>query len=292
MMPLPFCPESPSLPDNRNAALKRVLGLKRQFERRPDYLKDYIGFMDVIMNRGDAERVPETEVNASERWYIPHHGVYNPKKPGKIRVVFDCSARYQGVCLNDLLLQGPDLTSSLNGVLCRFRKGPIAFSCDIEKMFHQFHVTESHRDYLRFLWWEDGNIDGPLVDYRMKVHIFGATSSPGCANFGLKQVAKDNAEISPDAAAFIQRDFYVDDGLQAKDTVEQAVKVLSEAREICSHGNLRLHKITSNSQEMLAQFPDSEVTTAKATDLSTSSHVPTVERTLGLQWCTDRHFRV
>ncbi|XP_070203556.1 uncharacterized protein [Littorina saxatilis] len=286
-MPLPFRSDNPTLTNNRGAALKRVLGLKRQFERRPEYLRDYQKFMKVILDRGDAEKVPADEIESSTRWYIPHHGVYNPKKPGKIRVVFDCSAQHLGVCLNDLLLQGPDLISSLVGVLCRFRKGPVAFACDIEKMYHQFHVSKPQRDYLRFLWWEDGDLSRSLVDFRMKVHIFGATSSPGCANFGLKQVAKDNAAISPEASAFLQRDFYVDDGLKAESTVERATEVLAKAREICSMGNLRLHKIVSNSKELLSCFPDSEVSSAVSADLAKPGDLPAVERTLGLQWNTD-----
>ena len=44
-------------------------------------------------------------------WFIPHHGVYHPHKPGKILVVFDCSARYKGRSLDDKLLRGPDLTN-------------------------------------------------------------------------------------------------------------------------------------------------------------------------------------
>jgi len=32
--------------------------------------------------------------------YIPHHGVTHPNKPGRIRVVFDAAARYQGTSLN------------------------------------------------------------------------------------------------------------------------------------------------------------------------------------------------
>ena len=64
--------------------------------------------------------------------YIPHHGVYHPKKPGKIRVVFDCSARYPGTSLNQVLLQGPDLTNNLVGVLCRFRRDTVALSCDVQ----------------------------------------------------------------------------------------------------------------------------------------------------------------
>ena len=71
-----------------------------------------------------AERCPEDVEEDSNRMgkinYVPHHGLYHPKKPGKIRVVFDCSAQYAGISLNQKLLQGPDLTNSLVGVLCRF----------------------------------------------------------------------------------------------------------------------------------------------------------------------------
>nr|XP_054760909.1 uncharacterized protein LOC129267199 [Lytechinus pictus] len=49
----------------------------------------------------------------------------------------------------------------------------------------------------------------------MKVHLFGATSSPGCANYGFKKAADDGeAEFGSDAASYIRDDFYVDDGLQ------------------------------------------------------------------------------
>lgn len=113
--------------------------------------------------------------------------MYHPQKPGKLRVVFDCSAKYMGQSLNDHLLQGPDMMNMLVGVLCRFRKEPVAFVCDIEQMFHQFKVNVEHRNYLRFLWWDDGNFSKDPTTYRMTVHLFGAVSSPGCANFGLRQ---------------------------------------------------------------------------------------------------------
>ena len=133
-------------------------------------------------------------------WYIPHHGVYHPQKPDKIRIVFDCSATFMGHSLNKYLLQGPDLTNSLVGVLCRFRKELIAFMCDLEAMFHQFKVKEEDRDYLRFYWWENGDITKTPVQYRMTVHLFGAASSPGCSNFGLKKTATDNeCEFGSDA---------------------------------------------------------------------------------------------
>ena len=49
-----------------------------------------------------------------------------PNKPSKVRVVFDCAARCSNVSLNDNLMTGPNLMSSLIGVLTGFRKNHIA----------------------------------------------------------------------------------------------------------------------------------------------------------------------
>ena len=50
------------------------------------------------------------------------------------------------------LLQGPDLTSNLLGVLTRFRQEKYAFMADIEKMFFQVRVRKEDQSFLRFLW--------------------------------------------------------------------------------------------------------------------------------------------
>ena len=193
-MPLPFRELKPALPNNKALALHRLKQLEARLKRDQTYRTDYTAFMDNLIEQGHAEKVPPSELNREDGsvWYIPHHGVYHPKKPGKIRVVFDCSAKFKGESLNEHLLQGPDLTNRLVGILCRMRQEAVAFMCDIEQMFHQFRVHEEHKDFLRFLWWEKGNFSNAATEYRMKVHLFGATSSPGCANFGLKQTANDN----------------------------------------------------------------------------------------------------
>lgn len=82
--------------------------------------------------------------------YIPYHGMCNPKKPDKLCVVFDCSAKYSDISLNKHLFPGPDTMYNLTGVLIQFRQRPIALMCDIEKMFHQFHVQEDDHNYRRF----------------------------------------------------------------------------------------------------------------------------------------------
>ena len=153
--------------------------------------------MAEIIAKGEAEVCKST----GPGWYIPHHGVFHPHKPGKLRVVFDCSASFQGHSLNKLLIQGPDLNNSLAGLLCRFRKGQVAVTCDIQKMFHQFRVAPEHRKYTRFLWYKESTTE--VIDYQMNVHLFGATSSPSCAIFGLQQLAKDYSIEYPQASAFI-----------------------------------------------------------------------------------------
>ena len=100
-------------------------------------------------------------------------------------------------------------------------------------------VAEDHRDLLRFLWWEDGDPNKPVVEYRMKVHFFGASSSPGCANFALKKAADDGGEeFGNDAESFIRRDFYVDDGLKSVPTAQKAVDLIKSSQKICAKAGL------------------------------------------------------
>ena len=78
--------------------------------------------------------------------YIPHHGIQNPNKPGKLRAVFDAAAYFNNSWLNDHLFSGPDLLNNLVGVLLRFREGKYAAVSDIEQMFHQINVRPEDQD--------------------------------------------------------------------------------------------------------------------------------------------------
>lgn len=102
-----------------------------------------VTFMKGIIDRGAAEVAPPIPED-KECWYLPLFGVYHPKKPDKIRGVFDSSVVYQGKSLNSVLLTGPNLTNSLLGVFIRFRRDQIAVIADIEQMFYSFYVKEEH----------------------------------------------------------------------------------------------------------------------------------------------------
>ena len=78
------------------------------------------------------------------------------------------------------------LTNRLLGVLLKFRQDPVALVADIEGMFNQVKVLPDVYDALRFLRWEDSNLEQPS-EFQMTSHIFGPTDSPSCANFVPKE---------------------------------------------------------------------------------------------------------
>ena len=71
------------------------------------------------------------EVDDSEKskttWYLPHFAVVRKDKHStNTRIVFDASAKYCGISLNDAIYQGPKLQPGLLEVLICFRRYPVA----------------------------------------------------------------------------------------------------------------------------------------------------------------------
>ena len=238
------------------------------------FRQDYVEFInEVIPNWNDTIPDAELNLNNGNVNYVPHTGFYHPKKPGKIRVVFDCSAEFEGVSINDYLLRDPNLINGLVRVLCRFCLEKVALVADIKAMFHQFLVCKGDRDLLRFLWKNGDTKKKPVKEYRMKVHLFGAVSSPGCANFGLKRAADDGEfEFGEAAANFVCNNFYVDDGLISVSSVKEAIDLLQNGRDLCAGAGLKLHKFVSNKVEVLECLPESNrATSFKSFDIGTDS---------------------
>ena len=190
---LPFKDRQAPVHNNKAQAWQRAIWLKKKLERDPKLHQHYKAFMEDILSKGYARKVSPDQKSLAKgtAWYLPHHGVYHPCKPGKIRIVFDCLDKIMRKSLNDMLYKGPDLNSSLVGVLVRFREERVVVMADIESMVHQVRVPDPDRSFLFFLWWEDGNMALQLQEYQMAVHLFGAISSPACANLALRKTTED-----------------------------------------------------------------------------------------------------
>ena len=176
---------------------------------------------------------------------------------GKIRLVFDCSSQYRGTSIKENLLSGPDLTNQLVGILIRFRLGPVAFMAGIQAMFYQVKVPEKQRSFLRFLWWNEGNLDSEITDHEMCIHLFGAVSSPSSSNYGLRKAAVDKSSCyGKDAAVAIMKNFYLDDLLKSVEDEEYAKDLIRRIRKMCSASGFNLMKLFSKNKLVLMSIPE------------------------------------
>ena len=237
--------------------------------------------MGKYLSLGHVEMVPSAELapkRPGHAWWIPVFPVTHPKK-GKVRIVFDSSAKYHGTCLNDHLLSGPDINNRLRDVLIGFRNGTVGFSADVESMFHNFLLKVNQQDYIRFFWFRNNDSSQGICQFRARVHIFGNCSSPALASLGLR-FAVDRSSNLEHVWSFVNEQFYVDDGLSCADSVEDTVCVLKDTVDALSKSNIRLHKICSSSPDVVNAFPESERALSSSIDLKESSN----QSALGLTW--------
>ena len=270
------------LPNNYFSALVQLKSLERRLERTPELKKSYAQTIKDDFDKGYIVEVPKSEcfkVDNPREWYLPHHPVLHPHKPGKVRRVLNGAAKFHGSSLNSSLLTGPDLLQTLIHVLMRFRQYPHAVSADIEGMFLQVGVIPKDRPSLRFLWREDPAAD--VAVYQYVRHIFGSKDSPTCANYALQRTAKDNEKEFPEATVSVLNNFYMDDYLESCPTVEEVTRKSQDLVRLLKLGGFSLTKFVSNVPNLLPklnQEPNSTGGDTKSITADEESHV------LGLKW--------
>ena len=251
-LPLLWKEEKVGLSKSRKMADIRLMHLKRRLVKDESLRKKHAEVMQSYFLEGYAEVAPANELQDSERsWFLPHHLMINPKKPKTLRIVFDCAAEVKGVSLNNSLIQGPDLTNFLVGVLTRFREGPFALVADIRFMCHQVIVNNEDKNVLKFLWWKECDFTKQPDVCRMTFHFFGSKSSPSCASFALRHTAelfKD--QYSANAVKAVQRNF-----LFSAATLEEGRSTAREVAQMLSKVGFVLIIWITNTPKALEDFP-------------------------------------
>lgn len=212
-------------------------------------------------------------------WYNKYHPVINPNKPDKCRMVFDLSAMFHGVSLNSKLLKGSDLLANQVGVILRFRRYPHAIVADIEKMFHQVRVRPEDASAFRYIWREPGSKHPPST-YEMRVHLFGATSSPAVCCFALQQAAKDSGPHAERLLREVIDNFYVDNWLASFQKKEDGIELASLLVNALKRCGFNLTQFASSDPDVLAEIRSSN----RVPEVNMALDGEIVERTLGLVW--------
>ena len=75
--------------------------------------------------------------------------------------------------------------------------------------------------------WREGP-SSEIETYQYTRHVFGARSSPTCANFVVQQTARDNETEFPLASQAVFSSFYVHDFLRSNPSPSEVVKLAVE----------------------------------------------------------------
>ena len=233
---LPFKEEHEIIPDNYEVSYKRAVSLRKRLEAKPELLESYDAIFDDYLQQGIVEVINESDPpDPGFVHYLPHRPVVRcDKETTKVRAVFDASARAAGLAsLNDCLYTGPNLLAKIYDVLFRFRFHPVGIISDIKQAFLNVGIDESHRDFLRFVWY---NEKGEMTNYRFTRAVFGVNSSPFLLNGTILHHLQGYKDSDPELVAKIQSSLYVDDCTSGADDLEEGKKFYTRAKAIMLEG--------------------------------------------------------
>ena len=186
--PTPVIGESRSQAVRRFRLMERSLHAKGQFDELSAVMNEYF-------ENDHAELVTTAELDkpTDQVFYMPMHVVRKESSSTtKLRAVFDASAPSStGTSLNNTLLIGPTVHSTLFDVLLKFQLHRIAITADVSRMYCAVLLHPTDKDLHWFVW--RASTSQPLHDYRMTRITFGVAGSSFVANMAVKQNAQDLA---------------------------------------------------------------------------------------------------
>ena len=229
---MPWKQDKPQLPDNYDMAVHRLLNTEKRLLRCPDVAEAYDNTLSAYERKGYIRQVSPHENKTSEIWYLPHFPVLRPDKATtKTRIVFDASAKYQNLSLNDTVHQGPKLQNSLFAVLTRFRRESVALMCDVQEMYLQIELKPEEKPYMRFLWRQLDQKRKPDV-YEFNRIVFGMNCSPFQAQFVTRYHAEQHQRSHPRAAETVLKSTYMDDSMDSVSDVTSCIDLYKDLSEL------------------------------------------------------------
>ena len=161
VVPLPRKLTFSPLGESRSQAVRRFLSFERSLHSK-GLFSEFKAVIDEYFDQGHAELVPvaDFEKPPYSVFYLPMHAVTKQSSTTtKVRAVFDASAKTSsGISLNDTLLVGPTVHSSLVDVLLRFRWHRVALIADVSRMYRAIALAPQDRDLHRFVWRNAPNL--------------------------------------------------------------------------------------------------------------------------------------
>ena len=97
------------LSNNDSVALHCLQNTEKKLQRSPELAEVYTKILQTYEKEGYIHKVPRKEKEPDELWYLPHFPVLRPdKSTTKTRILFDASPKFNGMSLNDIVVQTPE----------------------------------------------------------------------------------------------------------------------------------------------------------------------------------------
>ena len=224
---------SPIIPNNRQAAEAHLRSLKKRLERDPTLASAYEASIESDVANGYIWKMTKEEITnlddsaSTMAYFLLHHPARNPKKPRKVRRVYNAATKFQGKCLNDFIYCGPDLLGSLFGILLCFRQGLITLCVYAKDMYLMLYVRPEDKPALHFLYRSKKSQEPDV--YQCERRIFGECSATVLVN------ADEHRNEFPHAAASLKNNRYMDDTLESVDSNDAAVSLCRDPTEVIKH---------------------------------------------------------
>lgn len=264
------------LANNRGQAFCLLIANeKRQMKNEP-LRTEYVKFLKEYEELGHMTEVLVASDNQSQAYYMPHHPVLKPdSSTTKVRVVFNASAKTKsGLSFNDVQCIGPTIQSDLFSLNLKFRQHPVVIKGDLKQMYRQIEVEEKQQHLQRILWRD--NAADQVKTFQLRTVTYGTAAAMFLATRCVKQLAIENRESFPQAAAELETGMYVDDLISGAADVEQAIVLHRQIERILASAQMPLRKIASNSTEFMQAIP--------IEDREEPSSNDSTIKTLGVKW--------
>ena len=287
---LPVKDQQSVIPDNYVLAKKRLMSLLHRLKSKPGVFKQYSDVIQEQLASGVVEYANGDEISAGTTHYIPHSSVIKEdRQTTKLRVVYDASSKVAGeISLNECLHPGPNLLPLIFDVLLRFRMNKIALIGDLEKAFLQISINPNQRDLLRFLWFDDSDLENArIVKLRFTRLAFGLTCSPYILNSTIRHHLEGCQHSDPEFTKNVINSLYVDDYASSFNSESEAFEMYRKLKETFKNGGFNMRKWGSNCTKLLDKIESAEnlyQDRAQNSGTSIESNKSNVTKVLGVPW--------
>ena len=178
------------MPNNFQIAKRRLENQRKTIINVEDHINKYIEKIKQLKDSNYIEKVETDDYDQTGNvWYLPHFTTAQ----AKFCVVNDGAEQFHGTSINDNILSGPDLLTSLFNVLSCFHLGEYAITADLRECFFQVEISEEQRHFFRLLWFKNHDIKTEQIEtWCFRVHVWCVVSSLFMATYAIRKVVKEN----------------------------------------------------------------------------------------------------